>query len=224
MIGWQRFEQRELHLGAHEPRVALRKQHRAARAGGVDRERTRIDHARTVHRVDVEPPPREIDERDPRDQLDVDPRGAHQLDAALGDRRAAGNRVDDLAAFARRLDDAIGDRRVDRVEVVGAVVEQVERLELDALAREIDDRGVARRSYEADRHALERRARGREQQIGAGRAEPDHHDAASAAYGVTEHYVAGVGSDVVVPPSLPRETCSASAPWAASLRRWSGPR
>ena len=110
-------------------------QHRPARPGRVDREGARVDHARAVHRIDAEPPPGEIDERDPRDQLHVDPGRAHQLDTALGDGRAAGNGVDDLAALACGLDHPIGDRGVHGVEIVGAVVEQIERLELDALTR-----------------------------------------------------------------------------------------
>ena len=137
----------------------------------------RVDHARAAHGIDVESPPREIDERDSRDQLDVDPGGADQLDAALGDRRAPGHRVHDLALLACGLDDAVGDRGVHRVEVVGGVVEEVEWFERDAVGREIGDRRVTGSADEPDRNPFERGARGGKEQVGAGRAEPDHHDA-----------------------------------------------
>ena len=58
---------------------------------------------------------------------------------------------------------------------------------------------MTRRAHEAHRHALERGARGREQQIRAGRAEPDNYDARLLhGYGTS---VAAAGSEVVVVPS-----------------------
>ena len=114
----------------------------------------------------------------PGNELDVDARArAAARRCARRPSGCPGTAYDDLAVLVRGVDDAVGDRRVHRVEVVAAVVEQVERLELDALAREIVDRGMARGAHEADRDALERGARGGEQQVGAGRAEPDHDDA-----------------------------------------------
>ena len=185
VLGRQRLEERELHLGAHELRIALGNQHRSARPGCVDRERATVDHTRAVHRVDTQAPPREIDERDTGDQLDVDTGRAHELDAALGDRRAAGNGVDDLALLTRGLDHPIGNRGIDRVEIVGAVVEQIERLERDAVTCEVVDGGMTRGAHESDRHALECGARRGQQQVGARGPEPDNDDARLARhYGV----------------------------------------
>ena len=88
-----------------------------------------------------------------------------------------GTAYDDLAVLARGLDDAVGDRRVHGVEIVGLVVEQIERLEIDAVAGEIVDRRMARGAHEADRDPLERGAGRGKQQVGAGRTEPDDDDA-----------------------------------------------
>ena len=147
-----------------------------ANPGRVGRERARVDHARPGHRVDAEPVPREVGERQPGHDLDLDARGAQQHDRALGNRRAARHRVHDLAVLVRRFDHTRRDRRVHGVEVVAAVVEQVERLERDAFASELIDRRMARRAHVAHRHPLERGARRGQQQVDAGRTEPDHDD------------------------------------------------
>ena len=60
------------------------------------------------------------------------------------------------------------------------VVQLVERGERDALRGEIVDRRVPGRAREADGHARERVERGREHEVRAGRAEPDHDDASAA--------------------------------------------
>ena len=131
------------------------------------------------HRIDAEPVPREIGERQTRDDLDVDARAAQQHHRAFRDRRAARHRVRDLAVLLRGLDDARRDRGVHGVEIVAGVVEQVERLEHQAFAREIVDRGVAGGAHVADRDPLERGAGRGQQQVDAGRTETDHDDAGS---------------------------------------------
>ena len=53
---------------------------------------------------------------------------------------------------------------------------------------------MARGAHEADRHPLERGAGGRQQQIGAGRTEPDHYDAR-----LRRHEPRDYGVDVAAP-------------------------
>ena len=79
-----------------------------------------------------------------------------------------------------RGDDPRRDRGVHRVEVVTVVVEQVERLEGDAFARELVDGRVPRRARVPHRDPLERGAGRGQQEIDPGRTEPDHDDARPA--------------------------------------------
>ena len=81
--------ERELDLGQHLGRVALRHQQWARLAGGVDREALAVDDAhRHRDRVDPEPGPREVEERQAGHDLDLDPPvRPQQLDGALGDQR-----------------------------------------------------------------------------------------------------------------------------------------
>ena len=84
--------------------------------------------------IDTEPVPCQVGERQPGHDLDVDARTAQQHDRALRHRRAARNRVRDLAVLVRGLDDPRRDRGVDRVEIVAGVVEEIERLEHEPFA------------------------------------------------------------------------------------------
>ncbi len=79
--------------------------------------------------------------------------------------------------LVRGLDDAGCDRGVHGVEVVAAVVQQVERLELDPFPRELFDGGMARRAHVAHRNPFQRGACRGQQQVDAGRAEADDDDA-----------------------------------------------
>ena len=108
----------------------------------------------------------------PGDQHDLD--GgivAQQRDRALGDRRAARHRVDDLAVLVRGRDQPGRDLRVRRLEVGGGVVDVVERRERDAVGGEVVDRGVAQRAGEAMRRRRQHRARDRQEVIGTRRSE-----------------------------------------------------
>ena len=104
----QRVEQRELHLGEHEPARRVADQHRPRPAGGRHREVLRVDHVHAGHRVAAEPRPGEVEERQPGHHLDLEVgagRVAQQRHRALGDAGVAGHRVDDLAVLARRRDE-----------------------------------------------------------------------------------------------------------------------
>ena len=159
----------------------------------------RVDDSCAAHRIDAEPPPGQIDERNPRDQFDVDAGGPYELDTAFGDCRAARDCVDDLAAFACGLDDTIGDRGVHRVEIVGLVVEQIERLEVEAVCGKVDDGRMARRADEADRNALERRgAAGRSRSAPAGPSPTTTTRGLFAIYGVPTEAPGLVTGTVVV--------------------------
>ena len=180
VVGRHDLEQGELHVREHEDGVGLRDEHRAAHAGRVDRERPGVHDPNAGERVDPEPRPREIRERDAGHDLDLDVRGAQQQHRLLRDVRAAGHRVDDLAVRVRGVDDERRDRAVHRIEIVAVVVQLVERGERGPLRGEIVDRRVTGRAREADGHARERRERGREHEVRAGRAQPDHDDASAA--------------------------------------------
>ena len=130
------------------------------------------------HRVDAEPPPREVGEREPGDDLDVDARAAQQRDACA--RRPTGcpgtaYTISPCSCAAATTRAAIAAYTVSRSSP--RVVEQVERLEREAVARELVDRGMARGAHVAHRYPFERGAGRGQQQVGAGRAEPDHDDA-----------------------------------------------
>ena len=169
--GRQHLEERELHVGEHEPGVALREQHRARESGGVDGERARrrsparrssgrcpdVFHAMSANEM-------------PGHDLDVDPDPAQQGHRALGDRRAARHRVRDLAVLVRGLDDPRRDRRVDGVEVVAAVVEEVERFEVrDPRAPDPSTAGWrAVRTYRTGMRSNAARAAGRSRSTPAG--------------------------------------------------------
>ncbi len=176
VLGRQHLEQRELHVGEHEAGVALREQHRARESGGVDGERAGVDHARTGHRVDAEAVPREVCEREPGHDLDVDTHAAQQRNGALGNRGTARYGVQHLAVFVRGFDHPRRDRGVHGVEIVAAVVEQVERLEIESFARELVDGRVSRGAHVAHGDSLQRGARRGQQKVDAGRTEPDDDD------------------------------------------------
>ena len=180
MLGGKRFEQRELHVGAHELGVALREQHRPRETRGFGCEAPGVDHARSGHRINTQAIPREIGERQAGHDLDFDARSPQQHDGALRNRRTTRHCVQDLPVLVRGFDHSRRDRRVDRVEIVARVVQQVERIERDALTRKLFNRRMARGPRVAHRHCLESGARDRQQQIDTGRAEPDHHDARRA--------------------------------------------
>ncbi len=140
------FEQRQLHVGEHERRVGLREQHGSRATCGIDREPARVYDAHTAERVDPESSPRQVGERDPGYDLQLDAGCLQQQHRTFGDVRTTGNRVDDLAVRVRGVDDVGRDRAVHGVEIVARVVQIVERGERDPLGRQIVDRGVAGRA------------------------------------------------------------------------------
>ena len=113
-------------------------------------------------RVDAEPRPREVGERDARDDLDLDARGAQQLDRALGDVGLPGTAytTSPCSCAASTTYDAIA--AVHRVEIVAARrrAGRAARTSMPS-ACELVDRGMPRRTHEPHRHPLERGARRR---------------------------------------------------------------
>jgi hypothetical protein len=86
LVRWrQHFEQRELHVRAHEACVALRQQQRPGKAGRLCCKRARVHNARTCHRVDAEAVPGNVGKGQTGYDRDVDTRRAQQQDRALGD-------------------------------------------------------------------------------------------------------------------------------------------
>ena len=121
-----------------------------------------VDDARlAVHRVDAEARPREIGEREPGEHAQrhlASRRGlVQQRDRALGDRRVAGHAVHDVAVLGGEGDQLGDDAAVVGVEIRGGVVVRVERLEGDALGRELVARGMTRGAHEARRTAVRTR-------------------------------------------------------------------
>ena len=117
----------------------------------VDRERLPVDEPRAVHRIDAEPGPGEIRERDAGDDLERDraaPFGlAQHRHGPFGDRRVPGHGVADLAVLGRGRDEVVGDPAVQVVEVLGGLVAIVEGHEVEPVLRR------ARRSRDAARSA-----------------------------------------------------------------------
>src|SRR3546814_17669517 len=95
--------------------IALADEQRAALAGGLDRESATVDHPRPQgDGVDSEAGPREVEERERWQDLELDPRvGVEPLHRALGDHWRARPRVKDLAVCLRRPNHPLPDRRVD---------------------------------------------------------------------------------------------------------------
>ncbi len=97
----------QLHVGEHVHRVALGDEQRAPLAGGVDVEALAVDDPhRPGDGVDAEPGPRQVEERQRRDDLDYEVLtnlglGQQQLDGVLGDDRRAGHGVDQLTPVER---------------------------------------------------------------------------------------------------------------------------
>ena len=134
-------------------RVALREEHRPGEARRVDRERPRVDDARAGHRVDAEAVPREIGERETGHDLDVD--AAPRATARPCAPRPTGcpgtaYTTSPCSCASSTTRAAIAAYTVSRSSP--RVVEQVERLERDALGRELVDRGMARGAHVPDRH------------------------------------------------------------------------
>ena len=126
------------------------------------------------HRVDPHTRPREIGERQPGHDAELDPPLAEQHDGALGDRGIAGHRVDDGALLRRsRVDDLLDHPRVGRFEIGRPVVDIVEGGEAHPVGFELHDGGMPARPHEARGRRLERVARGGDEVVGPRGTEPD---------------------------------------------------
>ena len=155
----------------------MRDDERTALPGGLDREPLAVDEAHSGReRVDPEPAPHEIEERERGDDIDHDAIvGSQQLDRALRDERRAGNRVEHLTVVARRLDQRVDDAGVDRVERCLALVDLVE-------ARRVADDRSRRMTSRADEAPADAGDLGDgllRHELGPGRAEPDDDDPAA---------------------------------------------
>ncbi len=118
----------ELDVGEHRWRVALRDHERTPLAGGLDRESLSVDQPNARgERIDAEPRPREVEERERRDDPDVHATvGSQQLDGPLGDERRAGHRVEHLPGAHRGFDQLVHDAGVHRLERRLLLVDAVE--------------------------------------------------------------------------------------------------
>jgi hypothetical protein len=179
-VGRESLEQHQLHVGEQQPVDAMADEQRAVQPGGVEPEGLRVHEARTVHRVHAQARPREIDEGQAGDDLhgDLAPTlgVAKQRDRPLGDRRVPGDGVADLPVLARRGDELVGDAAVEALEVLRRVVAVVEGRELELVAAELLDRGVARGAHVAVRDVRELGAGLREHEVDARGSEADHDD------------------------------------------------
>src|SRR5829696_1622024 len=193
-VGRKNFEEHQLHVRQQEARVALRDEDRTAGDRVLGREMTGIGETGAGHRVDTEPRPRQLAEREAGHDLehDVAERGgvAQELDAALGDGRVAGHGVHHLAAGSGDVEELGGDAVVDVVEVVGGVVVVIEAAEIETGVGQFADGGMPGRADVPVRDLLEDAAGGGEYVVGARRPEADDHDAAAHGY--------GTGSGIVV--------------------------
>ncbi len=196
-VGGQHLEEDELYVRQQQARVALRDQERPVSHDGVGGQRARVGDPRTGHRVDSEPGPRQLGEREPGDDLegDVAPDGRvpQELDGALGDGRVAGHRVRDLAQCRGPVEQLGRDALVHLGDVAGRVVVAVEAAELDPGGGELLDGGMAGGANVPVRDVLERPARGREEEVRARRPEPHDDDAARHGYGAVGAGAVGVG-------------------------------
>ena len=185
----EHLEQRELHVGEDEARVALRDQQRAAGVDVVEGERAAVDDAPAVERVDTEhaPTPARRTRGRARPSSSIAPAAAWSRqagDGALRDGGVARDGVHDLAVIGRGAHERVGDAGVHLVEVAGALVAVVEALEGDAFGGEVDDGRVARGAHVPGRCLLERPAGGGEDEVGACRSEADDDDPGRHGYGV----------------------------------------
>ena len=175
----QALQQRQLHVGEHQPRVAV------AHQDGPRRQRAGQGHP--VHRtgtapgqgVDAETEPGQIDERQAREEDEaLAEAGPEQGHGVLPHRRAAGDGEAHVALLGRRQQ-AGGDRLVDLADGAGGLVDGVETLEFHALGGEVGHRRVTGRPHETPlrRHGQEGVAGGGQQEVGAARAEAGDDDA-----------------------------------------------
>ena len=151
---------------------ALAHQQRAPLSCCLDGEGRPVDeaHAR-VQGIDPQPVPRQVEEGQARDHLQLDPGvGPQQLDGSLRHQRRAGHGVEDLAVGCRRLHQGVHDPRVHLVERGGRVVQVVEGAEPAHRRRS----RVARRTQIAVAGTIDGPAGGRGHELGPGRAQPDH--------------------------------------------------
>ena len=120
--------------------------------------------------------------------------GAQQRDRALGDHRAPGHRVHDLAVLVRGGDQRVDDLARTRTRGRGGVVDVVERRERHASAARSSTAGW--RSVRANRRgaAVERGARRRQEVVGAGRTEAHDDDPVRAPCPLLAAGWAGPGS------------------------------
>ena len=126
VVGADAIEQRELQIRQHERGVELGEEHRTP---GFERGRgegATVEHARAVERVDAEPRPREVGERQAGDHLELDlarpfPLG-EEHHGALRDHRAPGTAYDDRAALACRGHERVDDLAVHGFEIGCALV------------------------------------------------------------------------------------------------------
>ena len=125
---WAVEIERELDVGQHALVVHVGDEERSPLACG-SHEVVTIDEARArCNRIDAQPRPHQVEERDTGEQLDIDRRvGQQVLDRTLEHGRRAGNRVQDGAVFPRRGRDRRRDLRVDVGERIGALVDVIER-------------------------------------------------------------------------------------------------
>ena len=174
------IEEGELHVRQHERGVELREQDRAT---GFQRTgmRARPSRRGADERVDPEPRPREVGERQPWDDLELDLSGplalAEQDDGPLRDHGAARDRVGDRAACSWAA--ATSESTISRYTDSGSgapLVDVVEGGERHAVRRELVDGRVPRGARGPHRRARQRGAGRGQEEIGAGRTQPDDDD------------------------------------------------
>ena len=122
------FVDGELDVGQHPVGVGVRHEQRPSFAGGCGGELVAVDEADPgFDRVDAEPGPGDVEERQRGKQLEFDVVGFAQVPhRALEHEGRAGYRVEDLAVFAGGSNQRRCDVGVDGVEGVRSVVEMVE--------------------------------------------------------------------------------------------------
>ena len=159
-VGGEALEEHELDVREQQARVALRNEDRAAADRVLGREVAGVGETGAGHRVDTEPGPRQLGEREAGHELEHDVAtlgGATQeLHTALGDGRVAGHGVHHLTGTGGDVDELGGDPVVDVVEVVGGVVVVVEAAELDAGRGQVGDGGMPGGADVPVRRLLER--------------------------------------------------------------------
>ena len=125
--------ERELDVRQHPAVVAVGDEQRAPLTGGRLGEAVAVDEPHPLlERIDAEAHPREVEERQRRQDLDLDPgRGAvgdEEVDGPLQDAGRAGDGVQDgvAGAVGRGGEELVGDAAVDGVEGRLGVVDRVE--------------------------------------------------------------------------------------------------